>query len=343
MNQSDLQSNTTDLTSVVTPEQLTGWLPVDAVIDHGAPAIEWMDLQDVQFSEPFFNETLARVNASRTRQSVVTSLDLLLQFGRISDSLSPTGFIFHTSRCGSTLLANACRALNDSIVIAEAPVVDKIATRFLTDAEPNSGKELLYMLFLKAAVTALGQRRSGLEQHYFVKLACVTTLQMTRIRRVWPDVPFVFLYRNPIEVIVSNLRNIPEWMKPDSNPATAAAIAGINLSELSNLAPEEFCARALGRFLDEASANRNSQTRLIDYDQLTPEVLVEAIRFFGIEPSNPEVDAIHQVSRLYSKDLTQRQAFQSDGESKRDSASSSVRQLAEKWALPSYERLNSSN
>jgi len=340
MNSSGLK-NSTIIEPSLEPEQLKWWLPVDAVIDCGRPAVEWMDMRDVSFNESFFHETIERIKANGTAQSVVTDLDFLLQMEKICDSVEPAGFIFHTSRCGSTLLANACRALHGSIVIAEAPVLDKIASRFFTDAEPNSTKELIYMLFLKAAVTALGQRPTGMEKRYFVKFACSSTLQMHRIRRVWPNVPFVFLYRNPVEVIVSNLRSTPEWMKPESNPKTAAAIVGVEVGEVENLTPEEFCARAVGRFLTEALASVDGQTKLVNYEELTSsDGLVEVVRFFGIQPATTEIDAIREVSRLYSKDLTRGWTFQSDGQSKRTSASASVIDLAAKWALPFYEQLD---
>ena len=322
------------------PETLKSWLPVDAIIEGEQPAIEWMNLGDVEFREPFFNETLVRANAIQKRPTIVTELDALLQLERISDSLEPSGFIFHSSRCGSTLLANACRALSRSIVIAEAPVLDKIASRFFTDAEPGSPKELLYKLFLRAAVSALGQRRRGDEQHYFVKFACTTTLQMNRIRDIWPDVPFVFLYRDPVEVIVSNLKSIPEWMQPESNPATAAAIVGVNQNEVSNLSPEEFCARALGGFFAEALANRSDGTKFINYAALTPDTILEAIEFWGVVCAAEEADAIRRVSRLYSKDLTGRQTFTTDTASKRASASNDVIKAANQWAQGGYERLS---
>jgi len=228
--------------------------------------------------------------------------------------------------------------------MAEAPVLDKIASRFLTDVESNSTKELLYMVLLKAAVTALGQRRTGMETRYFVKFACTTTLQMHRLRRIWPNLPFIFVYRDPVEVIVSNLKSFPEWMNPASNPAAAAAIVDVDVAGLATLAPEEFCARALGRFLEEAKANVDRKTKFINYDRLTTtHGLIQAIRFFGIEPSNKENDAIQEVSRLYSKDLTRGGTFRSDGQSKQASASTSIRQTAAKWALPFYESLDNSH
>jgi hypothetical protein len=68
--------------------------------------------------------------------------------------------------------------------------------------------------------------------------------------------------------------------------------------------------------------------------------LLDAVRFFGIQPVTAEIDAIREVSCLYSKDLMRGGTFQSDGQSKRTSASASVIDLAAKWALPFYKQLD---
>ncbi|PYS74050.1 MAG: hypothetical protein DMF69_02930, partial [Acidobacteria bacterium] len=199
--------DSTDITFTTQPEQLKSWLPVDAVIDEGRPALTWMDFSNVVLTEPFFHETVERLSAVQTLPAQLTELDALLQLEKISDHLEPSAFIFHSSRCGSTLLANACRALDGSIVVSEAPVIDKLVSRFFTDSGPNSGKELLYMVLIKAAISAFGQRRLGNENYLFVKFACTSSLQMSRLRRIFPTVPFVFLYRDPVEVMVSNLHS----------------------------------------------------------------------------------------------------------------------------------------
>jgi hypothetical protein len=130
-------------------------------------------------------------------------------------------------------------------------------------------------------------------------------------------------------------------MKPQSNPKTAAAIVGVEVCELENLTPEEFCARSVGRFLAQALAGVDGHTKLVNYEELTsPDGLVEVVRFFGIQPATTEIDAIREVSRLYSKNLSHDWTFQSDGQSKRTSASASVIDLAAKWALPFYEQLD---
>jgi len=343
MKPSDLFTQSSNANLEATLEQLRSWIPIDAIIVDGKPAIEWMEVAEVEFSEPFFTETLARVDSSGRRQRFIADFDSLLQVEKIADTVLPSGFIFHASRCGSTLLANTCRALGKSIVISEAPVVDKLISRFFTDAQPQSAKEMLYMAFLRAAIGALGQRRRGDEQHYFVKFTCTSTLQLSRVRRIWPTVPFVFLYRDPIEIIVSNLKSLPEWMNPKSNPETASRIIGSSVVELDRISAEEFCARALGRFFAEAQANRNSNLLCLNYDQLNAKTLVDAIRFFGIEPSHEELDTIQATSRLYSKDSTATHLFRSDIESKRALATESVIEMAKKWSQAHYLQLISNS
>ena len=332
--------NSTQSLADINPQALRLWVPVDALIAGDQPAIEWMELRGVEFKEPFFNETLAKMDSNAKRSRVITNIHTLLQFESICEGLSPAGFIFHCSRCGSTLVANACRALKGSLVIAEAPAIDKLISRFFTDAPPGSARELLYLLLLRASVSALGQRLTGDESRYFVKLACTSTLQVERIRRVWPDVPFVFLYRDPVEVIISNLKSTPEWMQPESNRSAAAAIVGVTEDQLASLTAEEYCARSLGRFFSAVDANFDTQIKLVNYAQLGRDSLIEIVKFFGIEPTQNEIDEIQKVSRLYSKDLTHTKLFEEDSSLKRFAASQDAFRVAETWAQSAYSRLN---
>ena len=113
--------------------RLLNWLPVDALLVDGRQCVKWMDVAGVSLDEPLFEQTVARVQRERPEAAeIVAGFETLIQLEKISDSVRPSGFIFHTSRCGSTLLANACRALPGSIVVSEAPVVEKIIGRFFS-------------------------------------------------------------------------------------------------------------------------------------------------------------------------------------------------------------------
>lgn len=321
-------------------DQLKSWLPVDAIIRNDRPCIEWMNMAAVVLAEPFFQQTVDRVRKTPLgAEPVVTDLDALIQLEKISDSLQPSGFIFHSSRCGSTLLANACKSLKNSLVVAEAAVVDKLISRFFTDTDESGTKELLYSVFLRAAISALGQRRFGSERHYFVKFASTSTLQFARIRRIWPNVPAVFLFRDPIEVMVSNMTTVPEWMIVETNPATAAAIIGVNREELTNMGNEEFCARALGRYYAAAEAISDERTLLVSYDDLTPQLLPRLVEFFGVRLSDEESDAIIESTRFHSKNAAGRSSFFDDSQAKRAKATPLIQEMAARWASSSYRKL----
>src|ERR1700741_2518881 len=138
-------------------EDLKRFLPVDAVVADGRPGLQWMDMSGAPLGEPFFQQTVERLRADGRRE-LFTEFDVLLQLEKELDSVQPTGFIFHSSRCGSTLVANACRAIKNSIVLSEANAIDKLMARFFTDADEGV-KESLYSVFLRGVVHALAQRR----------------------------------------------------------------------------------------------------------------------------------------------------------------------------------------
>jgi len=275
---------------------------------------------------------------SEQRGECFTEFDVVIQLEKVLESVPPTGFIFHSSRCGSTLVANACRVLNDAIVLGEANAIDKLVARFITDADAGGVKEALYSVVLRGVVQALGQRRNGSEKHLFVKFSCCSVSQLARIQRIWPQVPWVFIYRDPVETIVSNLNVLPDWME-DADHRVMAGIIGCPVSDVAAMTREELCARAIGSFYTRAGTLANANSMLLNYEQLSVPVIVELLRFFQVEPTSAEVDAITQSVQFYSKDASRSQLFLSDARGKQRQASDLVLEMSEKWAATPYSLL----
>src|SRR5687768_14068649 len=85
--------------------------------------IELMSLAGVDCHEPFFQQTIRRVV---TAQSPPVRADMT--FARYSRAVprnrpAPDGFLFHTGRCGSTLLANMLTASGRYFVLREPGTV----------------------------------------------------------------------------------------------------------------------------------------------------------------------------------------------------------------------------
>ena len=312
-----------------------GFLPVDAVVVDGRPGLWWMDMSGVSLAEPFFQQTVERITGEGRRE-LFTEFDVLLQLEKELDSVQPTGFIFHSSRCGSTLVANACRAVNNSIVLSEANAIDKLIARFITD--PGEVKTALYSVFLRGVVHALAQRRTGNEEHLFIKFACCSFAQIERIRRIWPNVPWLFLYRDPVETIVSNLNDVPPWLL-DEDRRVLASIAGVSPHEVAEMPLEELCARTIGSLFSTAHALANDNGMLLNYTQLSVPVISSVLRFFRVSPSTTDLESIKRASQTYSKAAANVRVFVPDTNTKQQLASEAVRKAAARWANEPYQLL----
>ncbi|HZN08639.1 MAG TPA: hypothetical protein VFB65_17720, partial [Pyrinomonadaceae bacterium] len=306
------------------------------VVVDGRPGLTWMDMSDVELKEPFFQQTVDRVRDEEPWRDagLFTQFDALLQLDQVLPRVQPSGFIFHSSRCGSTLVANVCRALDDAIVVSEANPIDKLVARFITDGG-DPVKESLYSVLLRAVVNALAYRKSGNELRVFVKFSCCGVSQLERIRRIWPNVPWIFLYRDPVETIVSNMTTVPAWLL-DEDHRILAHITGTTPAAVAEMSLEERCARSIGSFYSTAHGVANDHGMLLNYNQIS---VTNILDFFNVSPSAEELERITSGSRVYSKEVSGAREFVPDAEAKQNSASNRIRQLAEEFAIGPYQLL----
>jgi len=306
------------------------WLPVAVTADAGAMAVDWARFGPEPLRAAFYEDAVRRAlrlpfnRAFRYR----TGLRDLVARAETMASLAPCGFIFHMSRCGSTLAAQLLAALDDSIVIAEAAPLDAVVqlTRGL------SGDDAVRAL--RAMVAALGRKRGGREQRYFVKLDCWHTLALPLFRRAFPDVPWVFLYRDPVEVLVSQMRErgmhtVPQFFPP--------GFFGIQLAD--GRLDEDYCARVLGAICRAVLDHRHLGGGLmLDYRQLPDAVWAAVLPHFGVSCTGEEQDAMRRVTKHNAK--SPGMPFTGDAEVKQRAATAAVRDAAARHLGESYDRLD---
>ncbi len=105
-----------------------GWTPINLAWRPEGASVDWCRLGDTRFTEPFFEQTIATAlrHPARLlfrRQTPVAALEA---WQDDPSALPPRGFIFHLSRCGSTLAAQLLAALPQNLVISEAPPIDQL-------------------------------------------------------------------------------------------------------------------------------------------------------------------------------------------------------------------------
>lgn len=259
----------------------------------------------------------------------------------IEPEILPSGFIFHISRCGSTLVSNALRAIPGTIVISEPQPISSIV-EVLNDengCERPCSTENMHEDILRGLVNAYGQRRVGNENGLVIKFTSWNILRMQTIRRLWPNVPVLVVVRHPIEVAVSCLKSPTGWMNWRDNAEVCSKLLGWTREECALLNAEAFCARVIGEFCRKAGAEEDPLRRIIDYDEITLNNIIDIAKFFSLEVPLASVEQIKDSLMMYSKSAAPTITFVSDRDTKRKQASESLRAEVGKWAQLPYDKV----
>jgi len=143
------------------------------------------------------------------------------------------------------------------------------------------------------------------------------------------------LYRDPVETIVSNMRDVPPWLI-DNDRRVLSSIIGSDTSEMSR---EELCARTIGSLYSTAYKLANDNSMLLNYKQLSVPVIARILNFFNVSLSSEELETVARTSGVYSKEVSGTRAFVSDVDAKQKLASDTAREMSERWAEEPYRLL----
>jgi hypothetical protein len=315
---------------------LRRWTPVRFYWRQAQPFVDWAQTEGVRFTDPFFEQTIAHClqHPCNLLFRPQTPVELLGALAAERPGLKPDGFIFHLSRCGSTVVSRMLAALPQNIVISEAQTIDSILrTRFYNPTVTNEQQ----IDWLRWLISALGQRRAGVEQHYFIKFDGWHAFALPLIRRAFPDVPCVFIYREPLAVMVSHGRQVTSWMMPGTLPPQ---LLGLDINSVQSLSLEEYCARMLAQICAAAIEQaRVAPLLLVNHNELPSVVSDKLLDYFGVAYTPAELARMRETTAFHAK--LPGLPYVDDRTAKSGAASAEVRRLAAQWVSPRYEELES--
>lgn len=223
-------------------ELLNGWIPYRLLRDENGRAIfRWLYVGDHPFTEPFFEESITAclsLPQNASGKLPVTSAETVVHIAEQAESPALTAFIYHISRCGSTLLAQLLSCDPCNIVLSEVPLLDAI----LRMPAPEQNDPSVRQLF-SATLKLLARRRTGNEQRLFVKTDSWHVLFYDQLHTWYADAPSFLLYRSPKEVGASQAKQ----------PAMHS-VPGVIEPSLFHLDEEEALSMNRGRYLDHVLA-----------------------------------------------------------------------------------------
>jgi hypothetical protein len=271
-----------------------GWFPCGLTSDE---RIRWRFLGNQKFDDSFFDETIAgRLHLEENREcpKVFSSLKEFHRLGTIGNSSKPAAFIFHISRCGSTLLSQLLSIDPSHVVLSEVPLLDQLLRSEMKNKSGFSRAELF-----EAGLLLLSEKKSASEKKVFVKLDSWHLFYHQLLRSHFPGVPFILLYREPGPVFRSHrlrhgMHMIPGLMDP--------ALFGFGETELK-YDLQDYTVAVLTRYLREFVRITNSDSLAfpVNYSEGVFSAAERLMRMTGEKASEDIRRQMEERAKFHSK------------------------------------------
>ncbi|MEO7505721.1 MAG: sulfotransferase family protein [Pyrinomonadaceae bacterium] len=311
--------------------RLRGWLPVRFHMRSTGLELDWCYLGEQRLTDPFFDDTIARqlhypFNLFfQPRTTIQTLAEFETHFGR----RQPAGLIYHWSRCGSTLVTQMFAALERNTAVSEASVIDAV----LRCRRWQGGiQEEQQIEWLRGMVSALGQNRDNADENVFIKFDSWHVIFLPLLQRAFPRVPAIFVYRDPLEIMASQMNSRAAFMLPGTPDAL---VFDFSTTEMVELSPEQYIARVLAAIGRLALAGaREHKLMLLNYHELPAAMETRIAPHFGVKFDREEWATMHAATVFNAKNPALK--FSGDTEAKRRAATPEMLNACAEWLDPLY-------
>lgn len=209
--------------------------------------------------------------------------------GAAQTAVPPTAVIFHESRCGSTLIANALAAFaphHTRVYSEAAPPVAAIQACESHAASPRFCDQESHVKLIQDVFYIMGRvTRPLLPQYVFYKIQSVGVQSIDAFALAMPSTPWIFAYRDSIEVMMSHFHHyqttgqqqqqqqqvmprssvspdcLRNYGKPDQlQPTLVTELVDQAGRQVAQLTREEYCAVHIAA-LAEAAVREHERTK----------------------------------------------------------------------------------
>ncbi|MEZ5531950.1 MAG: hypothetical protein R3E69_06170 [Steroidobacteraceae bacterium] len=300
------------------------WLPARAALHASGLYFQLRDIRAAELDDPFMQESIARSRAPERYVQILPG-----DLGRASPGTTPAGLIFHVARCGSTLVSQLLKQHGGVVVYAEPPPVNEI----LRPPQPWPRPQMIAALRSLGAAFAAHAARP-----YIIKCTSWNTLHCDLLAEAFPQTPWVFCVRDPVEVCVSLLQRPPGWLLgADEMSARFAAIVDPRREAASN---EELVARAYAALCDAVARLDPARGCVVGYESLPAAVWEVVAPHFALQVDVATRARMAQAATRPAKaPMGAATVFTADGDAKQAAASDALRRAVGEHARPALERL----
>jgi hypothetical protein len=304
-----------------------GWRPA-AVGIAGPEIVEWVHLGGEHADGGFYYDEVQRA-LQRPFNRLFGFCSPLAELARspTPPALAPSGLVFHMSHCGSTLVSRMLAAGEAHLSLGEPQPLDA-ALRLCAEAGLD---EPVQIALVRGVAAALGVPRRG-ETRYFLKLDAWHVALLPLLRRAFPETPWAFVYREPLEVMAAQTDSsaLAPWRLPAGVLGLASEAGEAPRADDFAATLAAICERALGGLASGGGL-------LVSYSELPDAVARRILPHLGVTPSAADLAAMALAATADAK--SPGQAFTPDSAEKRARATPEARAAVHGRLADAYARL----
>ena len=222
------------------------------------------------------------------------------------------GLVLHSSRCGSTSVLRALDTWPGVAGIDEPPTLDAALTSVRRGGDPS---------VVRAELARLGAQGDRV----LVKTDAWHVLALPLLRAAAPDVPWLFVHRDPAEILVSHAR------EPGSH-TVPGLLDEVWFGRPRTVQPLEHAAVVLAAIFSAAAAHANAEN-LLDHAEL-PDAVTRVAGHFGLDPAGLDPSALETVLARHAKHP--HLAYDDDRAAKRAAVTPRIADLVRTVVGPAY-------
>jgi hypothetical protein len=303
---------------------MSAFIPISIDVVGTRTVVRWIERPDVPSTTPFFLQMTRELLASGARQRVTPVDALFTAHGR-----DPAGLVMHMSRCGSTLLMQSLALSGCVAPVTEATPVNQLLSRDLPEPE----RALLLRALIRALVS-LDDAATPLPA--VIKFTSWNVLFLDVIRAAFPNTPWLFVYREPLEVLASHGRGFAPWLSDDFLDTLARAR---RVPSFNGLRGEQRCAAMLAAYGQTVLGMSPGPANLLSYRQLPEALQIDVPARFGLTTSAVQRERIVNACRIYSKDPSRTVVFDPVAERRVRPVTDGMREADARHTHPVYLEL----
>jgi hypothetical protein len=225
--------------------------------------LEWSKHKTSPSSYPMFWDL--QHASPNCKNPIQYDLKEIVRLARIRDEntdnnvsvMSPKGFVFHESRCGSTLAANALAVTHPESTRVYSESGPPLSALQSCGLHMNGAKRICSMeqaaLLFRDVIYMMGRTNNSEEKNLFFKIQSIGIKYIDVFQKAFPTTPWIFVYRDPVHVMMSHLahgtRNANCVRQLDDIPDSKLHFIQSIDRDVGSLIPEEKCALHLVRCL----------------------------------------------------------------------------------------------